>query len=359
MNKMNIEDFFNCPNCNGDLNPVHQRYQCINCSKSFDYKDGILSLLPEGTHSDFSNIPLPDELYQKAKKLGWETAAIEHVRYYLNPIDYLSYAHKQIISEAPGDFQYLLPINKESIVLLFGVGWGNIAAAVARNSKYVYVLDANVDLLHFSVLRFQDERLSNTRFIQSSSCSFPVKENCFDTIVLYGNLEQMACERSNTSHDQMVTEFLSKVKSALKPDGILYIATENRFSFHYFTGKKEIRSNLRFVTLLPCRIVNYYLRMRGSINYQCNYYSKNNLKNKIVKSGFVKPVFYYPIPSIKNLRYMSELEDRAVFKYLLKMVSSSPRFSLFHSAVGYFLSMVPMSIIKFFWPDFCVVAKRP
>jgi len=356
---MNIEDYFNCPNCNSDLNRINNGYQCINCSSDFHHKGGLPNFLPEGINTELSKIPHPEKLYRKAKKIGWETAAIEFTRDYLDSRDYIEYADKQIISEAPGDFQYLLPINKESIVLVIGVSWGNIISALTRNTKFVFALDVNADLLHFSELRLQQERLSNIKLIQGASSSLPVKEMCFDAIILNGSFEQLVYERLNNFSDQLVSDFLTKIFYALKPDGILYIATENRFNFNYFIGKKEAYSNLRFVTILPCKVVTHYFKLRRRINFRCAYFSSRKLKNMLVESGFGNVVFNFPIPSYRNLRYMSEIENRAVYIYLIKLLGSFPKFSRLHSIAGLIFSFFPLSILKFFWPDFCIVAKRP
>ncbi len=228
---MHIEDYFNCPNCNGDLKGIVNGFECINCSINFHNNGGLPSLLPEGINTELSNIPNPYQLNQKAKKIGWETAVIEHTREYIHSRYYLEYAEKQIISEAPGDFQYLLPINKESIVLVIGVGWGNITSSFARNAKYIFAMDVNADLLHFSKLRLNQEGLKNIKLIQGASSSLLAKEKCFDAIILLGTLEQLVYERTLNSPDQMRSEFLANIFSALKPNGAIYLATENRFKF--------------------------------------------------------------------------------------------------------------------------------
>lgn len=356
---MNIEDYFNCPNCNGDLNGIVNGFRCINCSMNFPNKDGLPSLLLEGINTELSNIPNPYKLNQKAKKMGWETAVIEHTRENINSRDYLEYAEKQIISEAPGDFQYLLPINKESIILVIGVGWGNITCSLARNAKYIFAMDVNADLLHLLELRINKEGLKNIKLVQGASSSLPAKEKYFDAIILLGTLEQLVYERTLNSPDQMRSEFLANIFSALKPNGTFYLATENRFNFNNFLGKKETHSNLRFVTVLPCLAARYYSKMRRRMNYRCANFSNIKLRNILKDTGFVKEDFYYPIPSYQNLRYLSKLENRAVYLFLLKMLGSYPKFSLLYSMAGFLLSFFPLSILKFFWPDFCVLAKRP
>ncbi len=110
---------------------------------------------------------------------------------------------------------------------------------------------------------------------------------------------------------------------------------------------------------MPCLAARYYSKMRRRMNYRCAYISNIELKNILKDTGFVKEDFYYPIPSYQNLRYLSKLENRAVYLYLLKMLGSFPKFSFLYSMAGFLLSFFPLSILKFFWPDFCVLAKRP
>ena len=119
---MKLEDIFCCPNCCGELNSTKYRFKCCVCSSEYVSGEGIPSFIPEGVRPDYSLIPHHHELNQRALEIGWKDAVIRHIDKYLKDIKNIQYAYEYILSEARGDFQFLLPFSEESIILEIGSG---------------------------------------------------------------------------------------------------------------------------------------------------------------------------------------------------------------------------------------------
>lgn len=356
---MKIEDIFCCPNCCGELNPTHTGFQCSVCLSQYDNREGIPSFIPEGLRTDYSLIPHHHELNQLALEIGWKNSVIGHIDKYLKDSKNIQYAHEYIISEARGDFQFLLPINKDSIILEIGSGWGNITSSLARVSKHVFAVDTNLDNLHFVKLRADQEGLNNITAIQGDACTLPVKGSCIDAVIMVGVLEWVAWGRNGKSPHYLQRETLNIVNKALKTKGCLYLAIENRFNFKYFLGVKEPNTNLRFISIPPYQFGNKYSRLMRKKEFREVTYSQLELRKLLKSVGFNDLDFFYPIPNYQNFRYLSRLENRITFLFLIKMLASFPKFSPPYYLIGSLFSFLPKSIIHFFWPNFCVIASKP
>lgn len=100
----------------------------------------------------------------------------------------------------------------------------------------------------------------------------------YDYIVIIGTIELI----------ENINEFLMKIRSLLKPEGTILIATENRLGLKYFCGAS-------YPTLEnPFDGINKRFKKNGR-----TLYTKFELENIIKNSGLKINKFYYPVPDYK------------------------------------------------------------
>ena len=113
-------------------------------------------------------------------------------------------------------------------------------------------------------------------------------EKKFDYITLLGVLEYQGCYTDGGGVNPF-ENFLKKIKSLLKPDGKLIVAIENKYGLKYWCGAREDHTGL------PFDGINQY----ELGNKKAKTFSRDELKNLLMKSGFSNTYFYYPLPDYK------------------------------------------------------------
>lgn len=107
----------------------------------------------------------------------------------------------------------------------------------------------------------------------------------FDYIILNGVLEYAG---SFTETDNPYHDFLVKIRSLLKPDGIVLIAIENRMGVKYLNGAPEDHSSRLFTG------INGYNNITSFRTF-----CKDELSELVREAGFHHQRFFYPFPDYK------------------------------------------------------------
>ena len=84
-------------------------------------------------------------------------------------------------------------------------------------------------------------------------------------------------------------DFLKKIKSLLKQDGKLILAIENKYGLKYWCGAREDHTGLPFDGINQYELGN----KKGKT------FSRRELKDLLINSGFSNTYFYYPLPDYK------------------------------------------------------------
>ncbi len=110
-------------------------------------------------------------------------------------------------------------------------------------------------------------------------------EKKFDYITLIGVLEYQG---RYTDSENPFKDFLSKIKSLLKPNGKLLIAIENKYGLKYWCGAREDH------TAIPFDGLNQYILSKTAQTF-----SRQELAALVKSAGFENSFFYYPLPDYK------------------------------------------------------------
>lgn len=177
-------------------------------------------------------------------------------------------------------------------VLEFEGDCGALTGLLAR--KYKEVVSLESDIQRANIIATRHQRLANLTVIASDTATnWPDAK--FDLITATGGLAQSAY---NAESDNPVGSLLSIFYSMLTKKGRLVIALENKLGLKYWSGTPEEYTR------------NYF---EGLHDYPSDpthplTFSKSELHNLLLQSGFSKIRFYYPFPDHK-LPYVIYSDD--------------------------------------------------
>lgn len=174
-----------------------------------------------------------------------------------------------------------------SSILEIGAGCGAVTGLFL--SKASRVVANELEESRAAVIKARFPNSKNLTVNSQSIRDFSSKEK-FDYVIVIGVLEY-AGVFFNSSSDSSITphqEFLLKANSLLKPSGKLLLAIENRLGLKYFAGHPEDHTGVLYDSL------NNY-----SSQSKMKTFSKSELTNILLSSGFSDTDFYYPYPDYK------------------------------------------------------------
>jgi phosphorylcholine metabolism protein LicD/2-polyprenyl-3-methyl-5-hydroxy-6-metoxy-1,4-benzoquinol methylase len=187
-------------------------------------------------------------------------------------------------------------------VLEVGAGFGAITKTLCRICGHVTSVESS---LYRALAMEQRFKATNNLDIYAGDIEEIKLDRKYDYIVLIGVLETVG----NGSSDLLVyTNFIKRLCHYLKPDGVILLATENRYGLRYFCGATEPHTNR------PFDGINHY--PHGTSGYS---FSKQELID-ILKQSDLYNKFYFPLPDYRlpQLVYTMEyLPDKSLKERLI------------------------------------------
>lgn len=168
-------------------------------------------------------------------------------------------------------------------ILELGCGCGAITRQLGETGALVTAIEGSIDRAKCAAVRCED--LKNVS-VYCANFQDVIFENKYDYVTLIGVLEY--CQIFFNGDDDPIKSCLDIVKSALKPDGKLIIAIENRLGLKYFAGIEEDHVNIPFFG-----IQDLYTR-KSAITF-----GKNELNSLLAQNDFCAVEFQYPFPDYK------------------------------------------------------------
>lgn len=300
------------------------------------------------------------ELVEKSRIIGWEKAIEEIYGNDLEKKEWIKSIHR-------GIGVLLTSVNENSKVLDAGCGWGTISFFLSKICKEVYCLDSNPDSINFIKTRAEQENVKNIYPVVGNVINLPFKKEKFDLVVLNGVLEYLPFEDKNA--DPLISQLrgLKKIREILKQNGEMYIGIENRFGFQYLLGRKDEHTGIRFITILPRKIANFYHNFLKKENYKPYTHSYLGMKNILHKAGFKVENIFFPIVNYRYPYRIFNLDDTYsysfVFKFLNREMDSKLTlkrkvFKIISNLI-ILLRIYKLSFVRYFLPSsFIIIAKK-
>ena len=190
-----------------------------------------------------------------------------------------------------------------------GCGGGGITITLSQACKKIVAMDINAHRVKVTNTRIKNKNITNTFVVRSDGAHLPFRDNFFSLVIVNGVLEWIP-----TSHTQnpQKTQFnaLAEVTRVLENGGFLYLGIENRYFLSFFFGAVDQHSQLRFVTLLPRKIANFYSMILKKRPYKTYLYSYWGLIRLLKNAGFPYISFYVPFPDYRFPALVVSISDR-------------------------------------------------
>ena len=187
-------------------------------------------------------------LVSLAPSLGWRWALTSVFQNDLNLVRYTTDPSRLACVD-------LLDLDNTQDVLEIGAGLGQMTVALGRKAKSLTALEVVPQQAEFVRQRCRQEGLRNLRVVCGGSdarLAFPSAS--FDRVVLNYVLEW--CANRTPEDPRLVQErMLSEARRVLRPGGVLFVATKNRFGAPYLLGGRDEHSGgRRWSCLVPERL---------------------------------------------------------------------------------------------------------
>ena len=360
-----------CPLCKGPL-IYNNILTCRACRSSFELKDGIIDFRHSRKDYYFNPIPINKmtELIDRMKIDNWE----QIIREFLDNVSNVSDWMDNLINDGRYAWKIFLNLNKDSVILDFGCGLGNLSHNIAPHVGTTYAMDLTWDRLKFAYKRFEKFNSEDEIILMAGGDSkyLPFCDGALDCVILSGVLEWIpdanglwnyninkfyrfllmifSCFGGNNPY-KIQLEFLKEIKRIIKPEGQIFIAIENRFNYEYFTGRPDHHTYLKYGSLLPRFLSNIYSILKRRKPYRNYTYSMSGYKKLLKKAEFKKAVCYALSPGYSKL---NEIFPASLDKYswhppignnLKEKIKHNKRFVPAFGIVGYASSEFHTSLI--------------
>ncbi len=172
---------------------------------------------------------------------------------------------------------------KEAEVLEVGAGCGAVTGAICEKAKTVTGIE--LSMKRSLINAYRNKRYDNLKIMVGNFNDIRLEQK-YDYITLIGVFEYAAYY---TPAENPFVEFLTKLKHALKENGKLLIAIENKFGLKYWAGSAEDHTAHYFDGIMGYTHTGAKVRT----------FSKDELIQIITEAGFSGWKFYYPFPDYK------------------------------------------------------------
>lgn len=230
-----------------------------------------------------------------------------------------------IFGLARTDFLYYLNIGKDSVVLDTGCGLGVHSFNMARYAKEVVGFDLSRLRVEFCNERKKMEKVDNVQFLHSDFFSLPFGKDTFDVVTMNGVLEWVGTANRHADPREDQIEVLKRVRELLKPGGRIYVGIENRYASTYWRGKGVDHSWLKFTSLMPRQLADWYVQLRKGHSYRTYTYGAGGYVKLFREAGFdvsfknlliAHPGYNYP-------QYIVPYCDYAGMKFIIKNMTKN------------------------------------
>lgn len=336
------------------------------------HKDGIWYSESSGSWSLIAEQDTTRKLLKDLSKYSCQEA----IRRNCPQFEDLTFSLKRAAGVAIMDFQ------ESDIVVDVGCNWGALTAPIARTGCKVIGVDQTTDSLLFLRKRLDEEGLRKVDLVCANVREISFEESSVDKFIVNGVLEWIPetmnvafkkdslkksrkeniirrifrYYKENRSPIEIQRKFLGKLYKALKSDGVLYLAIENRLDIQFFLGGRDPHTGLRFVNILPRIIQIPYSFFMSGRPFQTWIYSENEIRRLLYSSGFSDVELMYAFPDYHFPDLVLSAESMKRFRPVRFIKSRRKHIKI----IWWFLETVFYKLLKAkrLSPAFIVIARK-
>ncbi len=184
----------------------------------------------------------------------------------------VSWAAMYQLAETRANIIDWLNIPHQAEVLELGAGCGAITNVLLKKGAHVTCQEENLRYSRMNAARHKQAGIT-VYAMPFTQCEAQLAKD-YDVIVFIG----VPLVKGNAE------AVLRKLRGHLKPQGMLILATENKFGLKYWAGNKEVHTHRYFA---------------GLENAGIQLYSGKALRELLAQTGFEQQEFYYPYPDYR------------------------------------------------------------
>jgi 2-polyprenyl-3-methyl-5-hydroxy-6-metoxy-1,4-benzoquinol methylase len=287
-----------CPVCGGALSPSGITLTCAGCGRQFGLTAGIPDLRLAPDEADLFQARALEERFERLDFAGLvrEGGRLQTGSMSQNPI-----LRERFIAHSLGSVgtaaAYLAALENErghrlhqhDRLLELGCGTGALAAAAATRGAQVVATDISMRALVLAKKRLTDMGLGRVRLICCDGEEPVFSPNSFDVIAASDVIEHAARPQA----------FLTACRELLAPEGMLFLATPNRFSLSL-----EPHVRLWGVGFLPRALAGRYVHAFRKVSYdRVSPFSAPQLRRLLVAQGLEPKIVAPEIPLATQALY--------------------------------------------------------
>jgi len=327
-----LNEPYACPDARVPMQRIGDELISPATGRRFIISRGIPQFLRYVPVEDAESAARLARLNQLAEEEGWRVALEKTwpdvVRY--------------VTDERRARYISLLPLTADSRVLEIGAGLGQHTCILARRARSVHALEVVPAQVAFAARRCRQMGLHNVSVAcGGDDCALPYTGNYFDAVVANLVLEWCGSRAGRARPLDGQMRLLAEAYRVLRPGGVFYVATKNRYALRYLLGgRDEHAGGMRFGNALPRPLMRLSLAVtKNKAGGLLHSYS--GLRRMLALAGFQHIQSYWPVPDIRCPdRYISADRDsvRAALRDRTAAVDT-PRLSRL-------VRLLPPSLIK-------------
>jgi SAM-dependent methyltransferase len=188
----------------------------------------------------------------------------------------------------------VLPPSKSVSVLDLGCGSGLISFALAAQYGSVFSVDQEVDNLEITSQGLARRGIRNVYPARATGFQLPFPDASFDGVVLNGVLEWVGVNDRGESPGTLQKRFLAEIHRVLRPEGVFYMAIENRSAPPHLW--RDPHTNIPLVCLFPRSLAEWFSKTFLGRAYQVYIYTPWQLRVLLRGAGFDAVRLFSPVP---------------------------------------------------------------
>lgn len=340
---------YQCPHSHTPLQASADSLRSSDGRYTYPIRQGIPIFLQYPSADSTAAQEKLTRLNERAQKLGWDTAL--HQIYGDNP-DFLKYVTQRNRSI----FLEVIPFTPASTVLEIGPGLGQFTGLIAARTHQVYALEVVEGQAQFVAEYCRQSGIHNVQVAcGGDNCLLPYRDQTFDVIVLNLVFEWCGARITTESHVTAQLRLLSEMHRVLKPGGVLYLATKNRFALKYLLGKADEHTyNLRFGNALPRWLLNLRLKWYGKNRPEGFLHSYSQLKHMLQTQGFGNIQSFWAAPEIRYPERLIPTETASI--QAARTAGGFQQGDL--RSVKLIMRWLPSSLVKYVMPGLTFLAFK-
>ncbi len=323
-----------------------------------------LTIEVDGTlrsENGINSYPVKNDVSNFLSSKSWESADASHITNlikiaradgYQKAIETMKDAH-YVTDSSRAAYLDLLPLNKDSQVLEIGASIGQHTKLIGAKTKHVEALEIIPEQALFNKICCDQEGLSNVNVsIGGENSQLPYKDEVFDVVIMNYVLEWSAA-RSSLSPRDAHELLISECRRVLKPGGVFFLSTKNRFNLRLLKGGVDEHVEFRFGNALPRWLIKILSKRYPSSEILGYLHSFGALHGIFKTVGFkaIKPLLVLPDARYPRVYTTFSDEDLAKLRADESLLS-------FSRLVRILLKYIPSKAIKWVAPSLVFIAEK-